>query len=85
MALLQIMAMSTMKDHERLELLKEIGGTKVYEERRRESLKILQETDNRRSRILEVVRRLQQLPCLTEATCCSCCRCRLAHGMCCRT
>ena len=54
--LLQIMAMSTMKDAERLELLKEIGGTKVYEERRRESLKILHETDNRRSRILEVVR-----------------------------
>ena len=56
--LVQIMAMSTMKDHERLELLKEIGGTKVYEERRKESLKILQETDNRRSRILEVVGRL---------------------------
>ena len=53
--LMQIMAMSTMKDHERLELLKEIGGTKVYEERRKESLKILHETDNRRSRILEVV------------------------------
>ncbi len=27
------MAMTTMKDHERLDLLKEIGGTKVYEER----------------------------------------------------
>ncbi len=52
------MAMSTMKDHERLELLKEIGGTKVYEGRRKESLKILQETDNRRSRILEVVRHM---------------------------
>ncbi len=49
------MAMSTMKDHERLELLKEIGGTKVYEERRKESIKILHETDNRRQRILEVV------------------------------
>ena len=55
------MAMSTMKDYERLELLKEIGGTKVYEERRKESLKILQETENRRSRILEVVRHLQKL------------------------
>ena len=44
-----------MKDHERLELLKEIGGTKVYEERRKESMKILHETDNRRQRILEVV------------------------------
>ena len=62
--LMQIMAMSTMKDHERLELLKEIGGTKVYEERRRESLKILHETDNRRSRILEVV--IYELPCHTR-------------------
>lgn len=47
--------MSTMKDNERLELLKEIGGTKVYEERRTESLKILHETANRRQRIMEVV------------------------------
>ena len=50
------MAMSTMKDIERLELLKEIGGTKVYEERRRSSLKILHDTDSRRQRIDEVVR-----------------------------
>ncbi len=49
------MAMSTMKDQERLELLKEIGGTKVYEERRKESFKILHDTDKRRQRILEVV------------------------------
>lgn len=33
-----------MKDAERLDLLKEIGGTRVYEERRRESLKIMYET-----------------------------------------
>lgn len=33
-----------MKNSERLDLLKEIGGTRVYEERRRESLKIMQET-----------------------------------------
>jgi hypothetical protein len=33
-----------MKDSERLDLLKEIGGTRVYEDRRRESLKIMQET-----------------------------------------
>jgi structural maintenance of chromosome 3 (chondroitin sulfate proteoglycan 6) len=33
-----------MRDTERLELLKEIGGTKVYDERRKESLKIMQET-----------------------------------------
>lgn len=33
-----------MKDHERLDLLKEIGGTRVYEERRKESLKIMMDT-----------------------------------------
>ena len=32
-----------MKDTERLELLKTIGGTSVYEERRTESLKIMQD------------------------------------------
>ena len=45
-----------MKDAERLELLKEIGGTKVYEERRKESLRILQDTEGRRQRINDVVR-----------------------------
>ena len=49
------MKMTTMKDHERLELLKEIGGTKVYEERRKESLKVMKETEGRRKRIEEVV------------------------------
>lgn len=53
--MLQIMAMTNMKDRERLDLLKEIGGTKVYEERREESLKVMKETDGRRKRIEEVV------------------------------
>ena len=44
-----------MKDHERLELLKEIGGTKVYEERRKDSLKIMTESESRRAQIEEVV------------------------------
>lgn len=58
------MAMTTMKDHERLDLLKEIGGTKVYEERREESLKVMKETEGRRLRIQEVVSpsRQQHLP-----------------------
>ncbi len=50
------MHMTTMKDHERLDLLKEIGGTKVYEERRKESLNVMKETEGRRKRIEEVVR-----------------------------
>jgi structural maintenance of chromosome 3 (chondroitin sulfate proteoglycan 6) len=33
-----------MKDAERLDLLKEVAGTNVYEERRQESLKIIEET-----------------------------------------
>ncbi|WVZ19887.1 hypothetical protein V8G54_007209 [Vigna mungo] len=41
---LGIASLTLMKDSERLDLLKEIGGTRVYEERRRESLKIMQET-----------------------------------------
>lgn len=41
---MQIASLTLMKDSERLDLLKEIGGTRVYEERRRESLKIMQET-----------------------------------------
>jgi structural maintenance of chromosome 3 (chondroitin sulfate proteoglycan 6) len=40
----KIASLTLMKDHERLDLLKEIGGTRVYEERRKESLKIMVET-----------------------------------------
>jgi structural maintenance of chromosome 3 (chondroitin sulfate proteoglycan 6) len=40
----KIASLTLMKDSERLDLLKEIGGTRVYEDRRRESLKIMQET-----------------------------------------
>lgn len=50
------MAMSTMKDEERLDLLKEIGGSKVYEDRRNESLKILHDAEARKRQISELVR-----------------------------
>ena len=36
-----------MKDRERLDLLKEVAGTRVYETRRAESLKIMDETGER--------------------------------------
>jgi hypothetical protein len=49
------MAMSTMKDSERIELLKEIGGTKVYEERCAESLKVMKDAEARRAQIEDVV------------------------------
>jgi structural maintenance of chromosome 3 (chondroitin sulfate proteoglycan 6) len=40
----KVNALTMMKDSERLELLKEVAGTRVYDERRDESLKIMKET-----------------------------------------
>jgi structural maintenance of chromosome 3 (chondroitin sulfate proteoglycan 6) len=44
-----------MKDRDRLNLLKEIAGTSIYEERRAESEKIMAETVSKQVRIDEVV------------------------------
>ncbi|XP_042497840.1 structural maintenance of chromosomes protein 3 [Macadamia integrifolia] len=56
----KIASLTLMKDSERLDLLKEIGGTRVYEERRRESLKIMQETGTKRTQIIQVVQYLDE-------------------------
>ncbi|KAJ0021665.1 hypothetical protein Pint_31711 [Pistacia integerrima] len=48
----KIASLTLMKDSERLDLLKEIGGTRVYEERRRES--------NKRQQIIQVVNYLDE-------------------------
>ncbi|KAK9101892.1 hypothetical protein Sjap_019146 [Stephania japonica] len=56
----KIASLTLMKDSERLDLLKEIGGTRVYEERRRESLKIMQETGNKKKQIIQVVQYLDE-------------------------
>lgn len=56
----KIASLTLMKDHERLDLLKEIGGTRVYEERRKESLKIMMDTENRRKQIIEVVQYIEE-------------------------
>ena len=47
--------LTLMKDEERLNLLKEVAGTKVYEERRKESLEIIKDTNSKREKIEEVV------------------------------
>lgn len=44
-----------MKDKDRLNLLKEVAGTTVYEERRAESVKIMDETISKRSKVEEVL------------------------------
>ncbi|KAL9266604.1 Structural maintenance of chromosomes protein 3-like protein [Drosera capensis] len=56
----KISSLTLMKDSERLDLLKEIGGTRVYEERRQESLKIMQDTGNKRKQIIQVVQYLDE-------------------------
>ena len=52
-----------MKDSQRLALLKEVGGTKIYEERRHDSLKLMAESEGRSQRIQEVVSRASSPPC----------------------
>ncbi|TFK22913.1 RecF/RecN/SMC protein [Coprinopsis marcescibilis] len=51
----RITALTNAKDHERLALLKEVAGTKVYEQRRSESLRIMAETDSKRTKISELL------------------------------
>ncbi|KAF8191692.1 structural maintenance of chromosome protein 3 [Pholiota molesta] len=51
----RITALTNAKDHERLALLKEVAGTKVYEQRRSESLKIMADTDAKRGKINELL------------------------------
>ena len=47
--------MANMRDSERLELLKEIGGVKVYEEKRKESAKVIHDTSVNRVQIEDMV------------------------------
>jgi structural maintenance of chromosome 3 (chondroitin sulfate proteoglycan 6) len=51
----RVTALTSMKDSERLVLLKEVAGTQVYEARRAESLKIMQETNSKRAKIDELL------------------------------
>ncbi|KAJ7593277.1 RecF/RecN/SMC [Mycena floridula] len=51
----RITALTNAKDHERLALLKEVAGTKVYETRRTESLRIMAETQAKRAKIVELL------------------------------
>lgn len=51
----RVTALTNMKDSERLVLLKEVAGTQVYEARRAESLKIMNDTNSRRTKIDELL------------------------------
>ncbi|KAJ1255362.1 hypothetical protein BS78_K254900 [Paspalum vaginatum] len=56
----KIASLTLMKDSERLDLLKGIGGTRVYEDRRNESLKIMNLTANKRKQIDQFVHYLEE-------------------------
>ncbi|CAK4031046.1 Structural maintenance of chromosomes 3 [Lecanosticta acicola] len=47
----RVTAITNMKDHERLKMLKTVAGTEVYENRRAESRKIMEETETKRAKI----------------------------------
>ncbi|KAL1972768.1 hypothetical protein VTN31DRAFT_7182 [Thermomyces dupontii] len=51
----RVTTLTNMKDSERLNLLKEVAGTQVYEARRAESLKIMSETNSKRTKIDELL------------------------------
>lgn len=56
----RVTALTNMKDAERLNLLKEVAGTQVYEARRSESLKIMTETNNKREKIDELLEYIKE-------------------------
>lgn len=56
----RVTALTNMKDGERLNLLKEVAGTQVYEARRTESLKIMTETNNKREKIDELLNYIKE-------------------------
>ncbi|KAK6341176.1 Structural maintenance of chromosomes protein 3 [Orbilia brochopaga] len=56
----RVTTLTNMKDPERLTLLKEIAGTQVYEQRRAESLKIMDDTSLKRKKIDELLQYIEQ-------------------------
>lgn len=49
-----------MSDKERLNLLKEVAGTKVYEQKRAESVRIMEETDGKRQKINDLLETIEE-------------------------
>ena len=55
----RVTAITNMKDSERLNMLKEVAGTGVYEARRAESFKIMEETKVKRAKIDELLEHIR--------------------------
>jgi structural maintenance of chromosome 3 (chondroitin sulfate proteoglycan 6) len=56
----RVNALSLMKDEQRLDLLKEVAGTNVYEQRRAESLQIMADTESKRVKVAEVLKYIEE-------------------------
>ena len=56
----RVTALTSMKESDRLNLLKEVAGTQVYEARRAESLKIMNDTNNKREKIDELLEYIKE-------------------------
>ncbi|KAF7459090.1 Structural maintenance of chromosomes protein 3 [Cryptosporidium felis] len=56
----KVMELATMSDISRLKLLREIAGTRTYDERREESIKLLFETDTRKMKVDSVFEDIQK-------------------------
>lgn len=56
----RVTALTNMKDPERLTLLKEVAGTQVYEARRTESIRIMSETDSKRTKIDDLLSHINE-------------------------
>ncbi|CAG0882056.1 unnamed protein product [Darwinula stevensoni] len=56
----KINQMAIAPDSQRLKLLREVAGTRVYDERRQESMTILKETEGRREKIEEFLRTIEE-------------------------
>lgn len=52
--------MATAPDAHRLKLLREVAGTRVYDERRDESMAILRETEGKLEKIVEFLRTIEE-------------------------
>ena len=55
----RVTAITNMKDHERLDMLKTVAGTQVYENRRSESRKIMEETEQKRTKIDDLLEHIR--------------------------
>merc|ERR1711974_342205 len=56
----RINQLATAKDHERLKLLHEVAGTRVYDERKAESNNILKETESKRDKINDLLNYIKE-------------------------